>query len=97
MQKKGLLGPRVIRGVGNDEEADCGAYAGFWQYSDETANLLARQLLDGATAETKIAVVSAPSAFVAVKNILVSPRLFSYPSRPLSRYITGTIHIVDIG
>lgn len=42
------------------------------QYSDETANHLAKQLLDGATAETNIAVVSAPSAFVALKNILVS-------------------------
>ncbi|KAJ4415561.1 Protein-lysine N-methyltransferase efm5 [Gnomoniopsis sp. IMI 355080] len=43
----------------------------FW-YSDDTANLLARKLLDGATAETKIAVVSAPSVFVALKNILAS-------------------------
>lgn len=42
------------------------------QYSDETADLLARQLLDGATADTRIAVVSAPSAFVALKNMLVS-------------------------
>lgn len=42
------------------------------QYSDETAGLLARQLLDGATSETSIAVVSAPSVFVALKNILVS-------------------------
>lgn len=42
------------------------------QYSDETADLLARQLLDGATSETSIAVVSAPSVFVALKNILVS-------------------------
>ncbi|KAK4124160.1 hypothetical protein N657DRAFT_644361 [Parathielavia appendiculata] len=41
----------------------------FW-YSDETASLLARQLLDGATADTTIAVVSAPSVFVALKNIL---------------------------
>ncbi|PSR90855.1 putative N6-adenine methyltransferase-domain-containing protein [Coniella lustricola] len=43
----------------------------FW-YSDETATLLAHQLLDGATASTKIAVVSAPSVFVALKNILAS-------------------------
>lgn len=47
---------------------------GGLQYSDETAGLLARQLLDGATHETRIAVVSAPSVFVALKNILVSPR-----------------------
>ncbi|ROW01825.1 hypothetical protein VPNG_07832 [Cytospora leucostoma] len=43
----------------------------FW-YSDETATLLAKQLLNGATSETKIAVVSAPSVFIALKNILAS-------------------------
>jgi hypothetical protein len=43
----------------------------FW-YSDETAMVLARQLLQGATDESKIAVVSAPSAFIALKNLLVS-------------------------
>lgn len=43
----------------------------FW-YSDETATVLAKQLLDGATDETKIAVVSAPSAFIQLKNLLVS-------------------------
>jgi len=43
----------------------------FW-YSDETATVLARQLLDGATDETCIAVVSAPSAFIQLKNLLVS-------------------------
>lgn len=43
----------------------------FW-YSDETATVLARQLLDGATDETRIAVVSAPSAFIQLKNLLVS-------------------------
>ena len=42
----------------------------FW-YSDETAMVLARQLLDGATDETRIAVVSAPSAFIQLKNLLV--------------------------
>lgn len=42
------------------------------QYCDETADLYARQLLDGATSETSIAVVSTPSVFVALKNILVS-------------------------
>ena len=41
------------------------------QYSDETATLLARQLLDGATDETRIVVVSAPSAFIQLKNLLV--------------------------
>lgn len=42
----------------------------FW-YSDETATALARQLLDGATDETCIAVVSAPSAFIQLKNLVV--------------------------
>ncbi|KAF2869180.1 putative N6-adenine methyltransferase-domain-containing protein [Massariosphaeria phaeospora] len=43
----------------------------FW-YDDETATILARQLLEGATDETRIAVVSAPSAFVKVKGLLSS-------------------------
>lgn len=41
----------------------------FW-YSDDTATKLATQLLDGADATTKIAVVSAPSAFIQLKNLL---------------------------
>ncbi|GAB1317252.1 Protein-lysine N-methyltransferase efm5 [Madurella fahalii] len=43
----------------------------FW-YADETASLFARELLDGATSDMTIAVVSAPSVFVALKNILNS-------------------------
>ncbi|CCC09482.1 hypothetical protein SMACR_03512 [Sordaria macrospora] len=43
----------------------------FW-YSDETATFLAKQLLAGATESTSIAVVSAPSVFVQLKNILNS-------------------------
>ena len=43
----------------------------FW-YSDETATELAAQLLEGATKEDVIAVVSAPSVFVQIKNLLVS-------------------------
>ena len=43
----------------------------FW-YSDETATLLARKLLDGATGIDVIAVVCAPSVFVQVVNLLVS-------------------------
>ncbi|KAI1847706.1 hypothetical protein JX265_009135 [Neoarthrinium moseri] len=39
-------------------------------YSDETARLLAGQLLKSATEDTTIAVVSAPSVFVALKNLL---------------------------
>ncbi|KAI1483764.1 N(6)-adenine-specific DNA methyltransferase [Daldinia eschscholtzii] len=41
----------------------------FW-YSDETATLLARQLLDGVREDEVVAVVSAPSVFVALKNLL---------------------------
>ncbi|KEY64764.1 hypothetical protein S7711_05414 [Stachybotrys chartarum IBT 7711] len=41
----------------------------FW-YSDETAGVLAEQLLDGASKDTTIGVLSAPSAFVALKNKL---------------------------
>ncbi|KAF6819648.1 Protein-lysine N-methyltransferase EFM5 [Colletotrichum plurivorum] len=41
----------------------------FW-YSDETANLIAGQLLEGADERTTIAVVSAPSVFVALRNLM---------------------------
>ncbi|KAK0713799.1 putative N6-adenine methyltransferase-domain-containing protein [Lasiosphaeria miniovina] len=41
----------------------------FW-YSEETANQFAHYLLDGCTAETTLAIVSAPSVFVALRNIL---------------------------
>ena len=43
----------------------------FW-YNDETATTLATRLLDGATSETNIAVVSAPSVFLQLKNLLAS-------------------------
>ncbi|PQE27719.1 hypothetical protein CJF31_00009944 [Rutstroemia sp. NJR-2017a BVV2] len=39
-------------------------------YSNETATLLAQELLRDADAETVIAVVSAPSVFIQVKNLL---------------------------
>ncbi|KAF1982019.1 hypothetical protein K402DRAFT_212562 [Aulographum hederae CBS 113979] len=45
----------------------------FW-YSDETATTLAEQLLDGATDDSAIAVVSAPSCFIQLKNLLASDR-----------------------
>lgn len=41
----------------------------FW-YTDETAHTLARQLLEGADIDSNIAVVSAPSVYVALRNIL---------------------------
>ncbi|KAI0404063.1 putative N6-adenine methyltransferase-domain-containing protein [Xylaria palmicola] len=43
----------------------------FW-YSDETANLLANQLLDGTSDDSVVAVVSTPSVFVALKKILAA-------------------------
>ncbi|CZS92698.1 hypothetical protein WAI453_006605 [Rhynchosporium graminicola] len=43
----------------------------FW-YSDETAKTLAEELLVGAGSGTSIAVVSAPSVFVQLKNILAA-------------------------
>lgn len=52
----------------------------FW-YTDDTARTLAHQLLYNATDESAIAVVSAPSVYVALRNILaedptrVRPRL----------------------
>lgn len=41
------------------------------QYSDETARLIAGQLLEGADEGTTVGVVSAPSVFVALRNLLV--------------------------
>lgn len=41
----------------------------FW-YDDETANALAGALLDNADEQSSIAVISAPSTFVAIKRIL---------------------------
>ncbi|KAL2045503.1 hypothetical protein N7G274_001931 [Stereocaulon virgatum] len=43
----------------------------FW-YSDETATTLAEQLLEGSSASTNICLVSAPSVFVQLKNLLAS-------------------------
>ncbi|KAF1843827.1 uncharacterized protein K460DRAFT_418824 [Cucurbitaria berberidis CBS 394.84] len=57
----------------------------FW-YSDETATVLARQLLDGATNDTRIAVVSAPSAFIQLKNLLASEEYQCQPQIKLLEY-----------
>ena len=54
----------------------------FW-YTEQTATTLAEQLLDGADSTSNIAIVSAPSAYVALKNLLqkddrykdISPRI----------------------
>ncbi|KAF7191707.1 Protein-lysine N-methyltransferase EFM5 [Pseudocercospora fuligena] len=50
----------------------------FW-YTDDTARLLARQLLKGVTAESAIAVVSAPSVYVALRNILAEDETLVKP------------------
>ena len=42
----------------------------FWN-DDETATLLAKELLEGATNDTSIAIVSAPSVYVQVHNALL--------------------------
>ncbi|KAK7546686.1 putative N6-adenine methyltransferase-domain-containing protein [Phyllosticta citricarpa] len=57
----------------------------FW-YDDATATTLARQLLDGATDRTRIAVVSAPSVFVQVKNLLAMPEYKMRPDVKLLEY-----------
>ncbi|OAL45998.1 hypothetical protein IQ07DRAFT_590785 [Pyrenochaeta sp. DS3sAY3a] len=57
----------------------------FW-YSDETATILARQLLQDATDDTRIAVVSAPSAFIQLKNLLSSGEYQCRPQISLLEY-----------
>lgn len=57
----------------------------FW-YSDETAAKLAEQLLDGATDETCIAVVSAPSSFIQLKNLVTSGKCDCRPQITLLEY-----------
>ncbi|KAF2737955.1 hypothetical protein EJ04DRAFT_487148 [Polyplosphaeria fusca] len=57
----------------------------FW-YDDITATALARQLLDGATNETRIAVVSAPSVFIQLKNLLASEEYQFQPQLKLLEY-----------
>ncbi|KAK8217955.1 putative N6-adenine methyltransferase-domain-containing protein [Phyllosticta capitalensis] len=57
----------------------------FW-YNDATATALARQLLDGATDETRIAVVSTPSVFVQIKNLLATPEYQVRPEVKLLEY-----------
>lgn len=60
----------------------------FW-YTDDTARTLAKQLLDGADVDDSIAVVSAPSVYIQLRNLLnedssiAKPRivLFEYDQR----------------
>ncbi|CAI6338790.1 unnamed protein product [Periconia digitata] len=57
----------------------------FW-YHDDTATALARQLLHNATDSTRIAVVSAPSAFIQLKNLLASGEYKCKPQLTLLEY-----------
>ncbi|KAF1977264.1 N-6 adenine-specific DNA methyltransferas-like protein 2 [Bimuria novae-zelandiae CBS 107.79] len=59
----------------------------FW-YCDDTATTLARHLLDGATDDTRIAVVSAPSTFIQLKNLLNSGEYTARPKMTLLEYDT---------
>ncbi|KAK3065650.1 hypothetical protein LTS18_002575, partial [Coniosporium uncinatum] len=57
----------------------------FW-YNDETATTLAEQLLNDATDETAIAVVSAPSCFIQIKNLLASKKFSAKPTITLLEF-----------
>lgn len=57
----------------------------FW-YSDETAKALAQQLLYGADNTTAIAVVSAPSVFIQLKNLLAEAPLEQRPEIKLLEF-----------
>ncbi|KAK5713006.1 Protein-lysine N-methyltransferase efm5 [Elasticomyces elasticus] len=57
----------------------------FW-YTDETARILAEQLLDGASSESSIAVVSAPSVYIALRNLLSDKPDTTRPTIKLLEY-----------
>lgn len=57
----------------------------FW-YTDETARKLAEQLLEGATKDSAIAVVSAPSVYIQLRNILSERETGSKPRLCLLEY-----------
>jgi EEF1A lysine methyltransferase 1 len=57
----------------------------FW-YTDATARTLAQQLLDGANESTHIAIVSAPSVYVALRNILAEDAQTKKPAVYLLEY-----------
>jgi 16S rRNA G966 N2-methylase RsmD len=57
----------------------------FW-YNDNTATKLAKQLLEGATKNSHIAVISAPSAFLQLKNLLASQPQESRPHLTLLEF-----------
>ncbi|KAI9670098.1 MAG: hypothetical protein M1829_004826 [Trizodia sp. TS-e1964] len=57
----------------------------FW-YSESTATILAKELLDGADSDSYIGVVSAPSVFVQLKNLLASGSFSESPHIHLFEY-----------
>ena len=66
---------------------DCRNASQFW-YKDETARSLAQQLLTGIDEDSAIAVVSAPSVYVAIRNILSEGTMVSWPRICLLEYDT---------
>jgi len=46
----------------------------FW-YDTASAALLAQQLLDGMTTDTRIAIISTPSVFIQLKNLLLEEKI----------------------
>lgn len=56
----------------------------FW-FDDDTARTIAEQLLEGAGRDTRIAVVSAPSVFAAIKHLLTDDE--RYPYKPCVRLL----------
>ncbi|KAF2144534.1 uncharacterized protein K452DRAFT_223148, partial [Aplosporella prunicola CBS 121167] len=80
---KGLDKPLSI----TDFEEDWN-HSQFWActYNDTTAIAMAKQLLDGATDDSKIAVVSTPSVFVQLKNLLASSEYQIRPEVKLLEY-----------
>ncbi|KAI5460255.1 putative N6-adenine methyltransferase-domain-containing protein [Mariannaea sp. PMI_226] len=69
-------GPTLKQSDG-DELLSMAAFAEDWNesqfwYSDESATVLAEQLLHGASSSTTIGVLSTPSAFIALRNLLRS-------------------------
>ncbi|KAF2433728.1 hypothetical protein EJ08DRAFT_668702 [Tothia fuscella] len=57
----------------------------FW-YNDDTATKLARRLLKDATNDTNIAVISAPSVFLQLKNLIASGECKVKPQLTLLEY-----------
>lgn len=57
----------------------------FW-YTEETARLLAQQLLDGLNEQSAIAIVSAPSVYVALRNVLAEEDVQPRPRLCLLEY-----------